>query len=288
VRLRYVPLAALRPATRYQRPLNEQHALDIALHFRWESCEALEVAANPDGTYTVVDGQHRHAALDLLFGATAPEEPVPVAVIAGADPERAAAARDINLRRKSWTGGSLFRLRLEAGERLPVAVAAMLAGLGLTPWLGATGGRGTPARGTVTGIATLERCAARAGLPSARHTVCVLKAAYGDDPAAYRAPLLRGVWDFLLRFADAPAYRGDVLVRALRGATVGGIGAAAGAKPVDPQTAVAWAVYDAYHRATRARLPAFTLPPAGRGQATALEARARAYRARHGADGEPV
>src|SRR5262249_31435024 len=162
------------------------------------------------------------------------DEPVPVAVINGADPERAAAARDINLRRKGWTGGSRFRLRLEAGERLPGALAALLAALGLPPQPGATGGPGTPRQGTVTGGA------ARAGLHSTRQTVCVLRAAYGDDPAAYRAPLLRGVWDFLLRYADAPAYRGDLLVRALRGATVAGLAAAAAAKPVDPQTAVAW------------------------------------------------
>lgn len=70
----------------YQRPLNEKRAKYIADTFKWGYMQPLTLSIRSNGTFWVVDGQHRHAALvylgfkdekvncDVRTGLTVPQE----------------------------------------------------------------------------------------------------------------------------------------------------------------------------------------------------------------------
>jgi len=52
----------------YQRALDSAHALSLSRDFMWRLAGALVVSERSDGTYRLVDGQHRAAALRLIYG----------------------------------------------------------------------------------------------------------------------------------------------------------------------------------------------------------------------------
>lgn len=49
----------------YQRPLNANHARDIALHWDWRAYQPISVAMRPDGSLWCYDGQHRLVAAQM-------------------------------------------------------------------------------------------------------------------------------------------------------------------------------------------------------------------------------
>lgn len=118
--LRWVPVAELVIDDRYQRALTAKGRVlvqRIAAGFDWARFGALMVAGTVDGSFAVVDGQHRaHAA--ALCGL----ERVPCVVVPMTPVQQASAFGAINTDRLALDRGALFRARLAAGD--PVAVAA--------------------------------------------------------------------------------------------------------------------------------------------------------------------
>lgn len=99
---------------RYQRPLgvsNWRRIRAIAADFRWSRFAPLLVARLPDGTFAVVDGQHRvHAA--LLCGFTH----VPVLVAEMDDREQARSFSWVNDQVTRISPFHIFKAALAAGE----------------------------------------------------------------------------------------------------------------------------------------------------------------------------
>src|SRR5687768_12803311 len=67
-----LPKSALRVDRRYQREISSRRSKQliqrIADNWRWYHCAPLTVADNGDGTYNVIDGQHRMTAAKSLPG----------------------------------------------------------------------------------------------------------------------------------------------------------------------------------------------------------------------------
>ena len=259
VKIVWIPLSTLRKGE-INRELDYTLIWDIALTFEWGAL-ALTVTDNGDGTYKVREGHHRFEALQLVF-AVETDTLVPCVVtrargsVTGGDhrgqhqhhPEVVDGAWQVQPEGAPGGQGGRGRPRRPGG-------AGPAAGRE-----GGAGGRGGGRDGHRGGVRLRQ---AQDGVGAVRRAFVVLQGAYGRDPDAYRVGMVRGTWEFLLRYAlTHPPYREDVLVKALHGTKVlavydstAGKFAAAKAKAVvgghpnalDERTAFAWAIYEAYN-----------------------------------------
>ena len=216
VKIVWIPLSTLRKGE-INRELDYTLIWDIALTFEWESLQALTVEDNRDGTYKVREGHHRFEALQLVF-AVEPDTLVPCVVTRARGAVAAATTvGNINITRRSWTGLGKFNLKVHQEDEVAVAVRDVLVELGLrqAEKVGRVAGEGD-----VTGIVAAYDCARRSGVGAVRRAFVILQGAYGRDPDAYRVGMVRGTWEFLLRYALTRPYREDVLVKALHGTKV--------------------------------------------------------------------
>src|SRR6185312_12773170 len=112
-----------------QREFNERHADRIASDFDPDLFDDLVVTLpNGNGIYHVVDGQHRKAAVQKLYGE---DEKVPFRVVNASDPARAAAIFDkINTGRRKPNSVELFNVRVAAGYETEVAINRIVTYLG--------------------------------------------------------------------------------------------------------------------------------------------------------------
>lgn len=295
VKIVWIPLSKLRKGE-INRELDYALIWDIALTFEWESLQALTVEDNGDGTYKVREGHHRFEALQLVF-AVEPDTLVPCVVTRARGAVAAATTvGNINITRRSWTGLGKFNLKVHQEDEVAVAVRDVLVELGLrqAEKLGRVAGEGD-----VTGIVAAYDCAKRSGVGAVRRAFVILQGAYGRDPDAYRVGMVRGTWEFLLRYALARPYREDVLVKALRGTKVRAVydsaagkfaaakaAAVVGGHPnaLDERTAFAWAIFEAYNsyispKHSIDRLPEFGLASTPSAARQALTRRIKEYQA---------
>jgi len=111
---KWLPVENLMFDDRYQRPLtqkNWQAIKKIAINFNWKHFSSVEVADLENGSYSVIDGQHRaHAA--AMVGITH----VPCLVHIMSLQEQAAAFAAINGNVINMTTFSMFRAALVGGE----------------------------------------------------------------------------------------------------------------------------------------------------------------------------
>ena len=118
--LQWVPLAALRIDTRYQRPLEArswQAITRIAQNFDWSAFSAILCAPIEGGLYAVMDGQHRaHAA--ALCGI----ESLPAMIVPVPPQQQAMAFVQINSGIRV-TPHQTFRAELAAGHPEALAIA---------------------------------------------------------------------------------------------------------------------------------------------------------------------
>jgi hypothetical protein len=126
--LRWLPVTALVIDDSYQREITRPgHIRRIAEAFTWAHFSPLMVAPRADGTFAIIDGQHRaHAA--LMAGQA--EVPCLVAQMSAAGEARAFAA--VNGLVQKVTGIAMYRAALSAGEHWAVAVDAFGQTVGAT------------------------------------------------------------------------------------------------------------------------------------------------------------
>ena len=105
---------------------------------------------------------------------------------------------------------------MQADEPTATAVAKILARYGLKAQEeGNTASRLKP--GEVSGIVALRELIDLAGEALVDMVVAALYRGYGTNTVAFRAPMIRGTADFLLRYWDAPEFRAEVLDRCFQG-----------------------------------------------------------------------
>lgn len=167
-----------------QREFNERHADKIAQGFDPDLFDDLVVTLpNGNGIYHVVDGQHRKAAIQKLYGE---EEKVPCRVVNAADPARAAAIFDrINTSRRTPSGVEKFNVRVTAGYKDEVEINKVVSWLGYRI-------SGAVADGTIRAVSALTTVYKNFGLDVLKDTLTTIKGTWNNDFHAVDGPIIEG------------------------------------------------------------------------------------------------
>ena len=182
-----------------QRPYSEKHAKRIAANFDPDMFDTVKVTMpNGKGMYHAVDGQHRRAAAEMLWG---PEEQIPCEVLPADDPARAAKLFvEINTNRQAPQPIAVFLVKVTAGEEMQVAINKLIKSLGYRI--------GSSAQDNQIGaVSALEYVYRTSGPDILALTLKCLQETWGMDPAAVGAAPIRGYASFLLEFQHKIEYR---------------------------------------------------------------------------------
>ena len=259
---RYVELPAktIQRPENYQRPFNENAAIEMALIFDWDAFDNVNVTERTDEKgrtiYEYRDGQHRLSAAMLAKGDN-------VLVPCMVYPSRGN-ARDawvfnrINIDRRGLASADKWTSRKAEGDSYVEAVENLLAEFDLTaaPMRGKT----KPEPGEVVAVVSLEQMLKKAGEESVRETLRDLHSVFGDNPRAYNEVLMRGVWHFVIRYPYHSASRlRTVLMR-------NGVEWRPEFSQMDESVAMAYTIWTAYNykQNPEHRLPPFPMTPRGR------------------------
>lgn len=171
-----------------QRPLIESHAQHIADNFDPDMFGVLAVTMpNGKGIYHIIDGQHRKAAIERLWGG---DERVPCQVYDAESPARAAEIFDfINSHRRKPNPVDIFKVRVTAKEELQVAVDKIVRNCGYSV--------GWRTSGSICGVGALEKVYETYGGPVLTAVITMIDAIWGKDVAAFDGQMIRGFGAFL-------------------------------------------------------------------------------------------
>jgi hypothetical protein len=181
--LEWIAIAAVFVDNNYQRALKPTLVDKILRRFSWAKFGAIVVSHQPDGRYSVVEGQHRLKAAELH-----PEiAEVPAVVVSHEDVAgEAQSFLAINRDRMAVTSVEQYWAGLTAGDETALAVSKVLhsAGCDVVPETGHY-------RPNLTNsIGAVERCLKRYGDGATRRALLVIRAAWPDEPKALRGILI--------------------------------------------------------------------------------------------------
>lgn len=183
-----IPLDLLKVDKQYQREPSEGKVRAIARRFEERSAGALQISVREDGSYWVMDGQHRllvmralgrpDALCMLWYDLTLAEEAIVFA--------------ESNTLRATPRAATIFRARLLAGESDVVAIEKILRDLGIriivTP-----GGAGQTATNVVWATRALERIYDEAGPDGLRYVLGVAQGLWGQQVRGLGQDVLLGI-----------------------------------------------------------------------------------------------
>lgn len=175
-----------------QRPFDEAWAKQISEAFDPDMFDDLIVTLpNGDGFYHVVDGQHRKAAVQMLYGDS---ECVPCRIVDAADPARAAAIFDrCNTARKRPQPLDMFKVRVTAGNEVEVAVNKIVKAAGYKIDGGARDGN-------ISAVQALVSVYKAFGPEVLKNVLQVIQTTWAMDKNAVVAPIVRGFGAFMAEF----------------------------------------------------------------------------------------
>ena len=190
----------------YQRDVNEQKVAGIAGRFDPSAFGILIISCR-DGSYVIIDGQHRLLAWRKI-GASAF---VPCLVLHNLSRTDEAGLFLKYNDHPGVTALDRFKARLYKGDAdaLDIERAAQATGYRL-PFGEGNGD-------TIRAVQALDDLYRRGGYSLLADTLSVLRAAWQDDAGATYGGIIAGLGDFLRRFGDSA--KQSVLVRAMRGTT---------------------------------------------------------------------
>lgn len=176
-----------------QRPLNEPFADDIAENFDPYRFGRIQVG-HVNGTYHIVDGQTRHAAVRKLWG---DDEMVPCDVIpAKSAAEAAELFLGINDDRKPIRPIDRFKVSVTARRPDYVAVNNLLTGLGYKI------GNGDD-DGTFAAVATAVTVYRRHGEDVLKDGLLIIQATWGRDRKSVQSYLVKGYAELVATYGPA-------------------------------------------------------------------------------------
>lgn len=175
-----------------QNPLNQRNVDQIVRDFCFEALGILTVTDELEGgTYHVIDGKHRLAALLKLFGSQPGEIKVSCQIIRGVtDPQRAAEIWLKMDNRSKPTAIQRFKLCLTAEEPEALVIERVITSLGYR----IASDKSTGAFAAVVAARVIYRRYGEDGLLMA---VATVKAAYGLNSMAVEANIVHGMAIFL-------------------------------------------------------------------------------------------
>ena len=176
-----------------QRPLDEKWANKIAEEFDPDKYDPICVTKpNGAGVYHIIEGQHRKAAVEKLWG---PNEKVPCRIIAEADPARAAEIwLGINQGRKKIRPTVEFTVAVEAKRPVEVAINNIVRRAGYKV------GDNTKGDNTIAAVGSLKSVYNQYGEDILRYTLNTCRLLWGADPHGVSAPMINGIGMFLNEF----------------------------------------------------------------------------------------
>jgi len=213
---RLIPLGLLKPSPTAQRDLNEDRAIRLAEDWEWTKCQSLTVVPADDGTYEIIDGQHRWWAAWLTFDKDK-ELPCDVLLTVPTSDDVAKAGHflDINTNRRALTGDTVFAKMLMAHRPEALTVVRVLESRGLE-LMSRSGGRRQARDGEVLAGSTLLRLVRQVGEAGLREIVGTLYEGWGISAAAYSAYMLTGTAQFLSRYWPEPNFQRERLVELMQ------------------------------------------------------------------------
>ncbi len=240
----------------YQRKLNDRDVKDIATNFNWDDFGVLYVSKRSDGSYWILDGQHRLAALrmlDLL------DSLVPCYIYEGMTlGDEARRFAGLNMDRSPVRPIYGFNA-LVTGEQVEAnAIEKVVDRVGFEVW----NGRGKAGDGEISAVVALRTVYRAGGDAELEEVLAVIKAAWGDDHDGIQADVILGVQTFLRRYKDQVSK--TRLLKALADCKPGALQsegrAMYRARFCDMRTGVARAIVAEYNRKLKSqnRLPEFS------------------------------
>lgn len=216
-RIVWLDLALLAVDRRYQREIGQAgnaHVNRILRGFNWNLYQPIVVSERADGTYAVIDGQHRleaakkHPLIDAL----------PCYIIDAPDlAAQAAIFAEVNSRRLALTSQQKFWAAHAGGDAVAVAVEKICADAGVRI-LRSPPSYDIPACAVVAPF-TLTKIFRRLGRPALAATVQLLAETQPDTVNAFRSPTLVA----LARIASDKVFSQARLKRTLRGLDFAGL-----------------------------------------------------------------
>lgn len=209
-----LPLDRLVVDDRYQRPIakaGRTSILRILANFDWRKFTPIVVTPLGDGTFAIIDGQHRATAALMHPGI----DMAPCMVIKVSPEEAAACFAAINGQVTAVTPCQIYAARLAAGDADATALHAVLDKAGVTvlryrfP--------GTPWKvGETMAIGTLESCLARYGEPALSAALAAVVRSRKGNPGCLTAGVITALCRLM---SDNPLWctAGDRMIEAIGG-----------------------------------------------------------------------
>lgn len=193
--IKEVPVGQLKVRTDYQRPLDEARVARMAKNFNKDLVGVLEIS--DDGSYWVVDGQHRLAVMRALGIPTAK-----VLIHHGLTlPEEASLFARLNTERRAVTPMALFKAEVIAGTQRSVEVQEIAAryGLAVNQWT---------AKNTIQAVAALWNAHRRGTLDQ---TLSIITEAWPDPSGGVidgglDGQMITAIGLFLHQYQDQPEF----------------------------------------------------------------------------------
>lgn len=243
-----LPLSRLIIDPTYQRPLDTRRVAKMAADYDPALIGVLEVSRRPDGTYAVIDGQHRWALLlDVADDGTDPTVACKVHHDLTVDDE-AALFFDIDASRRKLTGWDRWTARRGAGDPVVVEIEAAVHACGLR-----TSEYRTP--GGVSSTVALETVYDLGGTELLTECLQLVLNVWRDDPDALSRAVIEG---FAYLLTGYPREQLDLsrLITQLQPLTVRQFGSRISAKrertPGSNSRLAAAVMVDEYNKADRA------------------------------------
>lgn len=188
--MKWIAIAEMKVSPQAQRKFRKAHAEELASDFDFELM-GIPVVSRRDGTYWVLDGQHRVAALKIVGLGNELLQCEVYEGLSEADEATLFLGRNF---RKNITPFDNFRIALVAGREPEVTVNRVVLDAGLR--LSEGGG----SRDTLQAVGALLTAHEAAGPENLGHALRLLRDAFDGEPKAFAAPLIKAMTLVVLRY----------------------------------------------------------------------------------------
>ncbi|MGG7535333.1 DUF6551 family protein [Rhizobium sp. 12,4] len=185
--LAFINKAQIRVDASYQRPLKEKRVKQILRDFSWKQFGTLMVVDQGDGSYTVYDGQHRHAAACRHPGII--EVPAAIVTLDQAY-EEAQSFLGVNINRSAISTVEKYWAGIEAGDEKMMQICSVLedAGCEVVP-----PGTKSPGPNRTSSISAIQRSIERYGDWAVTEACKTIVAAWPRDNAALSGVVIQSL-----------------------------------------------------------------------------------------------
>jgi hypothetical protein len=253
-----LPLSAIRHDAGYQRLLNAQRVDEIARDWNPKLALELIVSERPDGTFYLLDGQHRVEAMRrrgigswrcLIYVGLTPDQEADLFV-------------ELQQKRRSLSAIDLYRAGLKGNDEIAKAIDEIVRRHGFHV------ARGGGSTGAITSVDAMRGVITRYGPRILDVTLKTIRLLWPTEPIAYGSAGIQGIGLFFAAMERAPGFEYESFVQRLQSVAFGEIVREAKGRRLTGATVVetgnslalfvATVLFDRYNRRRRTgSLPAF-------------------------------